>query len=106
MEIDVPFNSHQRIVNIVGLICKVLNTNAPLKVFQELTSKLQYTSVSIPGGVGILSLLQMAIRGLSDIIVFDAFLRSMLEDWCTIVKCLACNPTSVLELVPVYLDYI
>eukprot|EP00957_Ditylum_brightwellii_P153152 11657616-Ditylum_brightwellii.AAC.1 len=65
-KIQLPDNKCE---GIVKLIKKVLHTKAtPLNRFQELSGKLQHTSLGIPGGHGLFSPLHMAMLGNPDMV--------------------------------------
>eukprot|EP00957_Ditylum_brightwellii_P076662 5827235-Ditylum_brightwellii.AAC.1 len=80
---------------IIALLKKLLlHKSTPLKQFEELTGKLQHAAYSIPGGAGLLSLLQEAMKGAPAFITITPLLREALKDWSTIIKYLKTHPTS------------
>ena len=64
---------------IVKLIKKVLtHRSVPLKQFLELAGKLQNASIGIPGGAGLFSPLQIAVKGNPTFVIIDEYMKSML----------------------------
>ena len=94
-------------LKISKLIKRILQrATCPLKRFQELAGKLQHASLGLPGGAGLFSPLQMAMRGLPKLIIIDHYLQVALADWRTIIQHLSSTPTPVHHLVPDYPDYV
>ena len=102
--IQLPPEKCTKMARLIKRILKRKST--PLKRFQELTGKLQHASLGIPGGAGLFSPLQMAMRGSPKLIVINRFLKMALEDWRTIIQRLARVPTPVHQLVPDFPSYI
>ena len=89
------------------LISKLLKAKQiPLKRFQELAGKLQHASLGIPGGTGLLSPLQMAMQGNPKFVTVTDYLRDTLKDWRLIIQHMKNNPTSVLQLVKDFPNFV
>ena len=81
----------------IAQIKKVLKYKAiPLKPFQEIIGKLQHASFRIPGGSGLFSQLQMALKGTPPYIAVTASIRTTLEDCQTIIHHMMRHPTRIL----------
>ena len=92
---------------IKKLINKLLKNNKiPLKRFQELAGKLQHASMGIPGGTGLFSPLQMAMIGNPKFITITDYLRKTLIDWRSIIQHMKQNPTSVLQLIKDFPNFV
>ena len=77
-----------------------------LNKFQKLAGKLQHVSFGIPGGAGLFSPIQRAMAHNPDFINITKELITILHDWRYIVQFLIKNPTSVLQLVVEYPNYL
>ena len=92
---------------IVKELDKVQRLNAvPLNQMQKLAGKLQHASYAIPGGWGLFSPIQMAMKGNPRQVPITPFLAEMLKDWKTILKEISLIPTHVLQLVDGYPDFL
>ena len=78
----------------------------PLNEMQKLAGKLQHASFAMPGGWGLFSPVQRALKNDPKMIKMDEELVECLEDWRTILKHLAVHPTHVLQLVDGYPDFL
>ena len=90
------------------LIDKLLKTTKILlKRFQELAGKLQQASMGmIPGSTGLFSPLQMAMSGNPKFITVMDYLQETLKDWRSIIQHMKLNPTSVLQLIKYFPNFI
>ena len=102
--IQLPLEKCEKILRLIKKVRKY--KVIPLKRFQELLGKLQHASFGIPGGAGLFSQLQRSLTPNTDFIVSTHFLDSALQDWRTIIHQLKNKPTSVLQLVQDWPDYI
>jgi hypothetical protein len=92
---------------IIKLIKKVIALrNVLLKRFLELSGKLQNASIGMPGGAGLFSPMQMAVRGSPDFVIMDEYMKSNLRDWRSIIHYMKKNPTAVQQLASGYPNYI
>ncbi len=78
----------------------------PLNRMQKIAGKLQHAAYAIPGGWGLFSPIQMAIKGSPRTIAMTPFLSETLKDWKLIIKEVTIQPTHVLQLVDGYLDFL
>ena len=78
----------------------------PLNRFQKIAGKLQHASYAMPGGWGLFSPIQMAMRGNPRHVKITPFLAETLKDWKIIIKEIAKIPTHVLQLVDGYPDFL
>jgi hypothetical protein len=89
------------------LIRKILKSKRiSLNKFQKLAGKLQHASFGIPGGAGLFSPIQMAMAHSPDFINITNELVIILEDWRYMIQFLEKHPTSVMQLVIDYPNYI
>ena len=77
-----------------------------LKKFQSLAGKLQHASLGIPGGEGLFSPIQMAMHNNPKFINITPHLRQILTDWRYMIHYLQLHPTSVLQLIVEYPNYL
>ena len=75
---------------------------ATLNRFQKLGGKLQHASLGFPGGKGLFSSIQMAMKGNPEFINLTPNLKQILTDWCYIIYYMAKHPTDVAQLVHEY----
>jgi hypothetical protein len=93
--------------DIIHLIKKVLNLKRPsLNKYQKLAGKLQHASLGIPWGRALFTPIQMAMVGEPKFIPLTEDLRLILNDWKTIIRHMQKSPTSVLQLVKNWPDYV
>ena len=78
----------------------------PLNRMQKIAGKLQHASYAMPGGWGLFSPIQMAMRGNPRHIKITPFLAETLKDWKIIIKEITKIPTHVLQLVDGYPDFL
>ena len=78
----------------------------PLQKFQELEGKLQHASFSIPGGKGLFSPINRAMKTTKPHIKMTDHLKATLRDWRTLVQQLGTHPTPVQLLVSEFPNYI
>lgn len=95
----------------IKAICEQLKTilkkqNVTLNTFQKLAGRLQHASFGIPGGNGLFSPIQAAMRNDPEWIKVSEELKIILQDWRYIVKYMGTHPTSLFQLVPQYPSYI
>ena len=95
--------------NVCTLLRKILkNKIKTLNEFQKLAGKLQHAAFGLPGGWGLFTPIDMALKDEPDFITMTPSLRQCLEDWRCIVQSLNKSSTSVLQLVvlpPTYISY-
>ena len=97
----------EKMEKIVKEIDKVRRLDAiPLNRMQKLAGKLQHASYAMPGGWGLFSPIQMAMRGNPRQVTLTPFLKETLKDWKAIIKELSSLPTHVLQLVDGYPDFL
>ena len=77
-----------------------------LNKYEKLAGKLQHASYGIPGGTGLFTPIQMAMAKSPLFINLTPDLKQALEGWRYFIRYLEKNPTSVLQLVSNYPDYI
>jgi hypothetical protein len=92
---------------IVLQIRKMLKlTRTSLNKYQKITGKLQHASFGIPCGRALFSPLQMAMRNNPKFINLTEDLRQIFLDWTFMIRFMKNHPTSVLQLVTNYPDYV
>ena len=95
--------------DIVNNIKKVRKTKrVSLNKFQKLAGRLQHASFGIPGGAGLFSPIQQAMKMNPPFINISAELDQALQDWRYMINHLKHHPTHVSQLVhdyPHYLGY-
>jgi hypothetical protein len=92
---------------IIRMIKKMIKRkNSSLKKYQKLAGKLQHASFGIPGGTGLFSPIQVAMRGDPPFITLTATLKQVLADWRYIIHFMMKHPTSVLQLLSDYPTYV
>ena len=77
-----------------------------LNKFQRITGKLQHASFGIPNGRSLFSPIQRAMANNPSFINMTQELKTILEDWQHIIKHMKTTPSSVLQLVINYPDYL
>jgi hypothetical protein len=99
--------SDKKCTEIIAMIRRMLRQKrASLHQYQKLAGKLQHASFGLPGGTGLFSPIQMAMLGDPQFINLSADLKQALSDWKHIIRVMMNNPTSVLQLISDYPDYI
>jgi hypothetical protein len=97
----------KKCIEIIKMIKKMLHRkNSSLKKYQKLAGKLQHASFGIPGGSGLFSPIQVAMRGDPPVITLSTTLKQILADWRYIIHFMMKNPTSVLQLLAEYPAYV
>ena len=92
---------------IILMIRKMLQRKkSSLKKYQKLAGKLQHASFGIPGGASLFSPIQVAMRGDPPVITLSPTLKQILADWRYIIHFMMKNPTSVLQLLSEYPNYV
>ena len=92
---------------IITLIRKTLKEKkVTLNAFQKVAGKLQHASFGIPGGAGLFSPIQTSMAGDPPHIHINDEMKQILSDWRYIVHYMSKNPTSVLQLVVEYPDFV
>ena len=92
---------------IIALIRKNLKEKkVTLNAFQKVAGKLQHASFGIPGGAGLFSPIQTAMTGDPSHIEITDEMKQILSDWRYIIHYMSKNPTSVLQLVVEYPDFV
>lgn len=99
-----PPEKCNKIIHLLNLCIR--KKNIKLHDFQSLAGKLQHVSFGLPCGVSLFTPVQQAMAGLPKYIAMTPMLKSILSDWCYIIKYMKAHPTSVLQLVVEYPDYI
>jgi hypothetical protein len=102
--IQLPKPKCDKILTLIKKLSKL--KQIPLKRFQELAGKLQHASMGIPGGAGLFSPLQMAMLGNPAHIFTSRYLLEALKDWRLIIQHMKANPTSVLQLVTDFPNFV
>jgi hypothetical protein len=102
--IKLPSKKCQEIIIFIRKILKIKRPS--LNKYQKLAGKLQHASFGIPGGTGLFTPIQMAMSGNPSFIPLTSELKCILKDWQHMIKYMDDNPTSVLQLVQNYPDYI
>jgi hypothetical protein len=102
--IRLPSKKCQEIITFIRKILKIKRPS--LNKYQKLAGKLQHASFGIPGGTGLFTPIQMAMSGNPSFIPLTSELKCILKDWQYMIKYMDTNPTSVLQLVQNYPDYI
>ena len=93
--------------DIIKLIKKMTKINRPsLNKYQKLAGKLQHASLGIPCGKALFSPIQMAMAGDPKFVPLTDELKQTLLDWKCIIQHMKQHPSSVLQLVCNYPDYI
>ena len=93
--------------DIIRLIKKMSKTKRPsLNKYQKLAGKLQHASFGIPWGRSLFTPIQMAMAGDPKFVPLTEELRLILDDWKFIIQYMKKNPSSVLQLVKNWPDYI
>jgi hypothetical protein len=93
--------------NIINLIRKIMKSDrTSLNKYQKLAGKLQHASFGMPCGRALFTPLQMAMKNNPKFIKLTEDLKQILRDWKYIIQFMKQHPTSVLQLVKNYPDYI
>ena len=99
--------SKEKCDTIIMQLRKLLKINRPsLNKFQKIAGKLQHASLGIPTGAALFSPIQMAMKYNPAFITLTGELRQILEDWKFIIQHMKTHPTSVLQLMQNYPDYL
>jgi hypothetical protein len=104
--IKLPLKKSDTICTTIRSILK--QQKISLNKFQQIAGKLQHASFGMPGGKGLFSPLQRALIGNPPFIQLTPALKQTLSDWRNIVRQIAKQPTSVLQLVmelPSFIGY-
>jgi hypothetical protein len=97
----------QKCKDTCHLIKKLLQQKrSSLNKYQKVAGKLQHASYGLPGGKGLFSPIQMAMAGNPDFINLTEDLITVLTDWQRLLTHMQKHPTSVLQLMSNYPDYI
>ena len=92
---------------IIALIRKMRKLQRPsLNKYERLVGKLQHASFGLPCGRALFSPLQQAMRHNPPFVPLTSELKQILEDWEYIINFMKNHPTSVLQLLYNYPDYI
>ena len=92
---------------IVLQIRKLLKMPRPsLNRYQKLAGKLQHASLGIPCGRALFSPIQYAMKHNPQFVPLTPELKQILEDWRYFIQYMKAHPTSVLQLVSNYPDYV
>jgi hypothetical protein len=92
---------------IIRDINKILELKrASLNKYQKIAGKLQHASFGIPNGRSLFSPIQIAMAHSPPFINITQQLKDIFSDWKYIISFLKRNPTSVLQLVTNYPDYL
>lgn len=98
---------NQKCNEIIKMIRKLIKQKrASLNKFQKMAGKLQHASFGLPGGTSLFSPIQRAMAGDPDFINITPDIKQVLQDWRYIIQIMMKQPTSVLQLVVNYPDYI
>ena len=93
--------------DIVRGIKKILKRKRPsLNSFQKIAGKLQHASFGIPGGSGLFSPIQHAMKDTPEFITLTPLLRQTLADWSYMINFLKDHPTHISKLVEDYPAFI
>lgn len=97
----------KKVKKIATQITKILKQQAvSLNKYQKLAGKLQHASFGLPGGPGLFSPIDVAMKGEPTIITLSPALRTCLMDWRYFIKFMGKNPTLVLQLTKQFPNYI
>jgi hypothetical protein len=97
----------QKCRDTISLIKKLLKQKrSSLNKYQKVAGKLQHASYGLPGGKGLFSPIQIAMSGNPDFITLTKDLIIIFKDWQRLLKHMQKKPTSVLQLMANYPDYI
>lgn len=77
-----------------------------LNIFQKIAGKLQHASFGIPGGEGLFSPIQEAMKGDPPKITINDNLKIILKDWKYVIAYMDKHPTSIHQLITKYPNYI
>ena len=102
--IQLPTKKSQEICTLIKQM--ITQKRSSLNKYQKLAGKLQHASYGLPGGKGLFSPIQQAMAKNPSFINITKDLITVLTDWKRIIKHMAKNPSSVLQLVTSYPDYI
>jgi hypothetical protein len=92
---------------IILQIRKLLQLKRPsLNKYQKIAGKLQHASFGLPAGVALFSPIQMAMKNNPSFIDLTDDLRQTFLDWKFIIQHMKRTPTSVLQLMQNYPDYL
>ena len=87
---------------------KMFTTKTPRKVMEKLAGSLQHASFGIPGGSGLFSPIQVALKGTSQWLSVTPNLTQCLKVWGAVIKHMGRHTTQVRRLVnnlPHYIGY-
>ena len=102
--IQLPIKKCKVIINLIRKRCTIKRST--LNEFQKLAGKLQHASFGIPGGSSLFSPIQTAMAGNPAFIHMTDELKQILADWRYIIHYMCKNPTSVLQLIMEYPDFV
>jgi hypothetical protein len=102
--IQLPPSKCQTIIVLIRKMQK--SQRASLNKYQKLAGKLQHASFGLPHGRALFSPLQRAMKNNPPFISLTPELHQILDDWRYIIGYMKNHPTSVLQLVQNYPDYI
>jgi hypothetical protein len=102
--IQLPPAKCDKIINEINKLIKM--KRASLNKFQKIGGKLQHASFGIPNGRSLFSPIQQAMANSPSFINITPQLKDIFMDWRYIISFLKRHPTSVLQLVTNYPDYV
>ena len=102
--LTLPEEKQHKLVKTLSLLIR--RKNATRKEMEKILGKLQHASLSMPGGWGLFSTLQMCMAGQRATIPITPFLREAFRDWRTIIKQISTQPTHVWQLVAEFPDFL
>jgi hypothetical protein len=102
--IQLPPSKCDKIIKEINKLVKL--KRASLNKFQKIGGKLQHASFGIPNGRALFSPIQQAMAHNPDFINITQDLKNIFSDWKYIISFLKRHPSSVLQLVTNYPDYL
>jgi hypothetical protein len=102
--IQLPTEKCNKIIKQIKDLIKIKRPS--LNKYQKIAGKLQHASFGLPNGRALFTPIQMAMVGNPKFIALTDELKQILLDWITIINQMKQVPTSVLQLMHNYPDYI
>ena len=103
--IQLPQDKVDKILNRLKKL-KTFKKKIPRKLIYAIAGSLEHASFGIPGGAGLFSPIQQALKGSAQWIKVTTNLSTCFQDWGAIIKHMAKTPTHVQQLVKGLPDYV